>query len=154
RYHAAGLGRFRISATTDPRPAVARDTPAEIESLLLIPEAQRTAEQQERLFRHYLLVALELAKERAAIDVLRKEMPAYPTTLSLQERPRQTPRPPFAHNRGESPHPVAGVDPALPAALPPLPEGSPRDRLGLARWLVSADTPLVGRVTVNRQWAA
>ena len=38
RYHAAGLGRFRISVTTDPRPVAARDTPAEIEELLLTPD--------------------------------------------------------------------------------------------------------------------
>ncbi len=39
RYYAAGLGRFRISVTTDPRPIAARDIPAEIEELLLIAGA-------------------------------------------------------------------------------------------------------------------
>jgi hypothetical protein len=38
---------------------------------------------------------------------------------------------------------------ALPAVLPPLPEGQPNDRLGLARWLVSAgssfDCPSLGK---------
>ena len=51
RYHAAGLGRFRISVTTDPRPIVARDVPAEIEDLLLIPEKDADARADARLRR-------------------------------------------------------------------------------------------------------
>ena len=87
RYYAAGLGRFRISVTTDPQPVAARDMPAEIEELLLIPREQRTPDQNARLRRHYLMVAPELAKERAAIEQLRKEMPADPTTLDHARAP-------------------------------------------------------------------
>ena len=40
----------------------------------------------------------------------------------------------------------------VPAFLPTLPGGVRHDRLALARWMVSAENPLVARVTVNRMW--
>jgi hypothetical protein len=154
RYYSAGLGRFRISVTTDTRAAIARDMPAGVEDVLLVPEEERTASQKQRLFQQFLMTAPELAKERAEIDRLRKEMPAYPTTLVMTERPPKDPRPTFLHNRGEFLQPRERVEPEVFSILPPLPKDAPRNRLGLARWLVSPDNPLTGRVTMNRQWAA
>ena len=43
---------------------------------------------------------------------------------------------------------VAGV----PSVLPPMSETLPRNRLGLAEWLIDANNPLMTRVTVNRYW--
>jgi hypothetical protein len=36
--------------------------------------------------------------------------------------------------------------------LPPLPADVPRNRLGLAKWLVAPENPLTARVIVNRAW--
>jgi hypothetical protein len=44
------------------------------------------------------------------------------------------------------------VEANTPHYLPPLPPDEPHNRLALARWTVSADNPLTGRVTVNRMW--
>jgi hypothetical protein len=44
------------------------------------------------------------------------------------------------------------VKPNVPAVLPPMPQSTPRNRLGLAEWLVDPANPLMTRVTVNRLW--
>ena len=59
----------------------------------------------------------------------------------------------FIHNRGNFMNRGDRVVADVPAAFHPFPAGNPRDRLGLARWLVADDNPLTARVTVNRIWA-
>jgi hypothetical protein len=61
---------------------------------------------------------------------------------------------PFAHilNRGMYDQPRDKVEPAVPYALPALPQSFPKNRLGLAQWLVNESNPLMARVTVNRFW--
>ena len=45
------------------------------------------------------------------------------------------------------------VKPATPAGkLPAFPADLPKNRLGLAKWLLRPEHPLTARVTVNRFW--
>jgi mono/diheme cytochrome c family protein len=72
------------------------------------------------------------------------------TTLVSEERAE--PRASYVLERGEYDRRGEAVGRVVPAFLPPLPEGAPNDRLGLARWLVAPEHPLFARVAVNRMW--
>jgi hypothetical protein len=151
-YHQSeNIGRLRVSVTTDPRAAIeAAGVPEDVESIVLIPTAKRTPAQAARVKQHFLSVTPLLAGQHQEIEALRKSMPAYQTTLAMQERP--TPRVTRIMHRGEFLQPKEPVQPGTPAVLHKLPAGE-RNRMALARWLVSPDNPLIGRVTMNRVWA-
>ena len=153
RHYACSLGRFRISVTTRPGGAEAVDLPADVEAWLALPDGELTTTQRQTLREQFLLTAPELATAAAKIQQLRRP-PNYPTTLVLQERPPENPRRTHRHHRGEYLQPVEAVDPGVFLAVSDFPPDLPRNRLGLARWLVSRRNPLTARVTVNRQWQA
>ncbi len=73
-----------------------------------------------------------------------------PTTLVMAELPEA--RPTFVLMRGAYDKPGDRVTAATPAVLPALADDLPRNRLGLAKWLVSPQNSLTARVTVNRLW--
>lgn len=153
-FHSAGLGRFRLWVTDDKGRPTAKALPADLEELTRIAPDQLTAQQRDRLWRWFLGTAPELAAAQAEIDQLENQMPAFPTTLVMQERPRDNPRPTFRRHRGEFLLASEQVSPDTLSVLHRLPDGAPRDRLAFARWLVDPENPLVGRVAMNRQWAA
>ena len=75
----------------------------------------------------------------------------FTTTLVAQDlaKPRET----KVLERGEYNMPIGDpLEPGVPAAMGSLPDGAPKNRLGLAQWLTSRDQPLVSRVLINRVW--
>ena len=149
KHYACSLGHFRISVSSDAQ-ATLTDLPAEIEERLATGEA----EPQGPLLTHFLETAAEMKDAAAPLVALRRSIPRGQSTLVLQERPADNPRPTRRHHRGEYLQPKEEVPPAVPAFLPPLPSGAPANRLTFARWLFAPENPLTARVTVNRQWQA
>ena len=80
----------------------------------------------------------------------KKEGKSEETALIMAER--KTPASTFMRIRGSFVAKGEQVDAGTPGFLPQAPVGTPNNRLGLARWLVSPENPLTARVTVNRLW--
>jgi hypothetical protein len=152
------LGRFRVSATARTEP-VCRDLgPGVYRDLKVIaetPASERTPLQQEELWGFYRATAPELAPVRARLreaelrrnEILEDVPQSYITTTWEPEPVRVLPRGNWLDESG----PV--VDPSVPHFLPQIEAGRRRaTRLDLARWLVSKENPLTGRVFVNRLW--
>ncbi len=148
--HQHTIGRFRISTTSKPGPVFASGVPAAIESTIFTKSLE-DALNDETVQRHYFVhIAESFATWRKRRDELLASKPEFDTTLIMASR--ETPRTSLIYHRGEFLQPRAEVQPDVPRILHAFPESAPANRLGLARWLVSRDNPLVGRVTMNRLW--
>ena len=87
----------------------------------------------------------------AALEKEQAELKARGTVAHvMQERSEEAMA--YILNRGEYDKRKDPVKPKVPAALPPMPDDLPRNRLGLAQWLLRPEHPLTARVTVNRFW--
>jgi hypothetical protein len=108
-----------------------------------------------RLFDTFFATLHEPAKQalaalHAARDEQRKFINPIPESMAMRELPQ--PKPAFVLKRGAYDMHGEEVHPDTPHALPPLPAGAPRNRLGLAQWLLDPENPLTARVAVNRLW--
>ena len=74
-----------------------------------------------------------------------------PTVMVMEELPQ--PRDAHVLLRGQYDHPGEKVERGVPTSLSlQLPQDAPRNRLGLAKWLLDPAHPLTARVAVNRFW--
>jgi hypothetical protein len=136
----------------DPEKAKEAKLPANIARLLA---AKKRNERQKTQLRNYFISIHPQAKKiQTRMDGLQKQIDALAPPASLVMQELQEPRMTAIFERGSFLSPGAKVEPGTPAELPPLAGEAPRNRLGLAQWLVDAANPLTPRVQVNRAWAA
>ncbi len=116
---------------------------------------QLNAAQRQGLLDYYLAQVSPTVKiARDALHALRGEhntlVNPIPEIMVMKELPQA--KPAFLLKRGAYDAPGEPVVANTPAALPAFPEHQPRNRLGLAKWLLDPRHPLTARVTVNRYW--
>jgi hypothetical protein len=119
--------------------------------------AEAFARKDEKALRPYYFAALdaEVARAREQLRQARQRLFDAQTgvfeVMTMEELPR--PRPAYVLTRGSYDAPRdRPVGRQTPAVLLRYPEGAPRNRLGLARWLTDPHHPLTARVAVNRYW--
>jgi hypothetical protein len=127
--------------------------PFQVLNAIQLARQDRTPELNRHLYEYFKRLPETRSKFPVLeeIEVLRRQLPQFSTTLVVQERLQR--RETRVHIRGDFLRPGAPVTPGVPAVLPPLtPRRQVADRLDLARWLVHPQNPLTARVTVNRIW--
>jgi hypothetical protein len=126
-------------------------------SLLLLaqkPAGERSEKETATLLEAFKSLTPEIEEINTELLVternLAKVLDAYPASMVMAEmdKPRDT----FVLNRGQYDKPGERVTANTPAVLAPMDDSLPRNRLGLAQWLVNPANPLPARVIVNRLW--
>ena len=143
------VGRPRFSLSAD---VISDDGKPARRLLELAAKKKRTGKEENELKalfeqdRPTLLALRKQAKEKEA--VLKKIFPA--TTLVMVEMAKK--RETRVMVRGNYLTPKQKVEAGVPESLHAWDEEWPRNRLGLAKWLIDRENPLTARVTVNRWW--
>ncbi len=148
------LGKFRMQVTGDPSISAWAAVPPHLQGLVALGSVGRSPEQQAAVVEHFRSVTPLLAETRQRLQALRSELSGLkPTTTVpiMQERQPEQHRTTRIHLRGNYLDLGEEVSVGVPAVFA-TDDTQVRDRLDLARWLVSRQNPLTARVTVNRYW--
>ncbi len=154
---------FHEGSVQDVRIYDRRLAPAEVQTIAkvgplreMLASSKRGPKQVDALFEHFLVTRHEgyqsASTENAKLEAELNAIKARSPITHIQEEKMDSQ--PMAHvlMRGAYDKPGEQVEAAVPVALGRLPEGAPKNRLGLAKWLVSPENTLTARVTVNRMW--
>jgi len=158
QHEAHMFGHFRVSVSPSRFPLkkeMLKPLKPEILTIFSKAAAERSNEEKNQL--RQALIELDITgafrgmrTEQNQLQAQKKAMAqALPRVMVMSDaQPRKT----HVYSRGSYEMPLEEVSSNTPAVLPPMPQDQPKNRLGLARWLVSAENPLTARVQVNRIW--
>jgi hypothetical protein len=145
---------YKTALTADEAAAVS--VPESISQIAAIAPAQRNHAQSAKLALSFLAQAApenvqsSLRELTSAEQQREKFYDSIPTVMVMEDA--QKPRDTFLLKRGAYDAPGEPVSPGVPEILMQPKPDWPKNRLGLARWLVDPSNPLTARVTVNRYW--
>lgn len=126
----------------------------DVVKILNLPKKKRSKQQKQRLRDFYVAEHHpQVKKLEDQVAAVKKRIAAVKPTTTLVMVEQTEPRTTHIFQRGSFLTPGEEVAPGTPRALHEMPADLPRNRLGLAKWLVDENNPLVARVTVNRWWA-
>jgi len=133
--------------------SVAKST--RLTAILAKPGDQRTDAEKNELYPWWLGTLDPQFQERSArVATLEAEQNAIKSRGTIAHVMQEKPSEAMAYIlfRGEYDKRRDPVTPGTPASLPAFPAAAPKNRLGLAQWLLEPNHPLTTRVTVNRFW--
>ena len=148
------IGRFKLSATTSPRPHHASLLPDAVSQILETAATKRNAKQSEELARYYREEVDPFSVSLTArLQQLTKTAPQFQDAQAQGFRQATNYVKTFVHVRGDFLRQGEEVRPGVLSALHPFkPRSATPDRLDLAQWLVDRANPLTARVAVNQIW--
>ncbi|HEX3135127.1 MAG TPA: PSD1 and planctomycete cytochrome C domain-containing protein, partial [Planctomycetota bacterium] len=152
----ADIGRFRVAFTDERGPAVKEVVVTPLEALAVTADRSKPEQAlRDRLFAQFLTDYSPYITAKDAVDRARRQLDEVTKAkkvdvMVLAERKelRET----HVLVRGVWDRKGERVERGVPEAISPWPTDAPRDRLGLARWLVERSNPLTARVMVNHLW--
>jgi hypothetical protein len=149
------LGKFRLLTSADPAAVNGTELPASVLAAAAIDRSTRSEAQKRALTEHYVRqVSPAAAAERKQLASAKGKLAALkPVTVPImQDLPADKRRKTFVQLRGNWQALGDQVDEGVPTHLSRWDDAYPKNRLGLARWIISRDNPLTARVTMNRLW--
>ena len=143
-----------MSVTTAANPKVTVDVLSALRPILSIAPENRTPEQAQVLTAHYRSVAVELEPARQKTAELQGRIRALkiPSTLVVVENSKVQQPLAYVRVRGAFESKGDWVEADIPSFLGSLPADGVKNRVSLARWLVSPENPLTARVRMNQIW--
>ncbi|MEM1295308.1 MAG: DUF1553 domain-containing protein, partial [Verrucomicrobiota bacterium] len=148
------LTHFRIATTDDPNASEWARMPANIRAM--VRKTEPSSAEADKVAAFHRSITSLLARERRELAGLQsklKDAEPHTTVPVMKDLTGDKYRATNVQIRGNYKTLGDEVKMATPSAFHPMRENQPKNRLGLAQWLVDSENPLTARVIANRFWS-